>query len=159
MNHHNESDNVLAFDLLYTTNHIQILKAALPFSPKQMQPMLAILIKYMELAYAISCINTPLLSDHLCINETASKADTIANLISSLEQYLTEGERIKLTQIKDMMKNIEQMKEMQKIMEILQPSSTPATSNILASFLAENNDKEKSTIDQTINQIFATLKK
>lgn len=158
MEQHKETDAVLAFDLLYTTNHIQMLKATLPYAPRQMQPMLAVLIKYMELAYTLSCINHPLLSENLCNNEHNSQTESITNLISSLEKYLTNRERQKLASIKDMMRNIEQMKEMQKVMELLQPAGTEAsTNNILSNFMPQSEDFNKSNIDQAISQIFSTI--
>lgn len=156
MNQPKEADAVLAFDLLYTTNHIQMFKAALPYAPRHMQPMFAIFIKYMELAYTINCINHPLLSSSQTVGEQVLNADTIARLILALEQYLTEDERKKLTSLKDMMKNLEQIKEMQKIMEIMQPSDI-ANDNMLSSIFSKSGDFSKSSIDETIAQIFSTL--
>lgn len=155
MNQPKETDAVLAFDLLYTTNHIQMLKATLPYAPKHMQPMFAVFIKYMELAYTLSCINQPLLSSTTA-SEQGLNAESITNLISALEQYLTENERKKMNQIKDMMRNLEQMREMQKVMELLQPSGSD-TGNILSNIMPKSEDFSKASIDQTIAQIFSTL--
>lgn len=156
MNQPKEADAVLAFDLLYTTNHIQMLKAALPYAPRHIQPILAIFIKYMELAFTISCVNHPLLNQEQSTDTQFLDSDTIAKLLSSLEQYLTEDERKKLTTIKDMMKNFEQIKEMQKIMEFIHPSET-TTDSILSNFLPQSEDFTKSSIDDAIAQIFSTL--
>lgn len=155
MNQSKETDAVLAFDLLYTTNHIQMLKATLPYAPKHMQPMFAIFIKYMELAYTLSCVNHPLLSSSTA-SEQELNAESITSLISALEQYLTENERKKMNQIKNMMRNLEQMREMQKIMDFLQPTGSDAE-NILSNFMPKSDDFSKPSIDQTIAQIFSTL--
>lgn len=156
MEQHKESDAVLAFDLLYTTNHIQMFKAALPYAPRQTQPMFAVFIKYMELAYTLSCIRQPLLPDALNGCEQYSGKASIPQLISTLEQYLTEQEKKKLERIKDMMKNLEQMKEMQKVMELLHPSEG-SDANLFSGFMPTGEDFNKSSIEQTIAQIFSTL--
>lgn len=50
----NKSDKVLAFDTLYTSNHIQMLKIFLPYLDSNLQKYLAIYIKYSELQYTLS---------------------------------------------------------------------------------------------------------
>ena len=52
-----ELDNVAAFDLLFTTNQIQILKAIFPFFPLYMQKYLAIFIKYQTRSFAFKNVN------------------------------------------------------------------------------------------------------
>ncbi|HJD32041.1 MAG TPA: hypothetical protein H9912_08885 [Candidatus Eisenbergiella stercorigallinarum] len=48
-----EPDSIQAFDALYTTNQIQVLKLLLPFCSPQTQRSLAILIRLLELNYTI----------------------------------------------------------------------------------------------------------
>ena len=51
-----EQDNVAAFDMLFTTNQIQIMKTLLPCFDRPMQKYLAIYIKYQELQYTLEKI-------------------------------------------------------------------------------------------------------
>ena len=51
-------DSIQAFDTLYTTNQIQILKLLLPFCPPQTQRSLAVLIRLLELNYTIGFVRS-----------------------------------------------------------------------------------------------------
>ena len=44
----NEHDNIIAFDTLYTNNHIQMLKIVMPYFDARVQGQLAVYIKYLE---------------------------------------------------------------------------------------------------------------
>ena len=48
-----ENKAVIAFDTLYTQNHIQILKILLPYFDPYGQSHLAVWIKYLELRYTL----------------------------------------------------------------------------------------------------------
>ena len=47
----NDTDKVLAFDTLFTTNHIKMLKVLLFYFDPSAQKMLAVLIKFLELHF------------------------------------------------------------------------------------------------------------
>ena len=49
----NEHNKVIAFDTLFCTNHIQMLKVLLPYMNHQMQKSMAVYIKFLELNYTI----------------------------------------------------------------------------------------------------------
>ena len=49
-----EQDHVAAFDMLFTTNQLQLMKVLLPCLSPSMQKYFAIYIKYQELQYTIS---------------------------------------------------------------------------------------------------------
>ena len=53
-----EPDSIQAFDALYTTNQIQILKLLLPFCSPQTQRSLAVLIRLLELNYTIGFVRS-----------------------------------------------------------------------------------------------------
>ena len=53
-----EPDSIQAFDALYTTNQIQVLKLLLPFCSPQTQRSLAILIRLLELNYTIGFVRS-----------------------------------------------------------------------------------------------------
>lgn len=49
----NRSSKVVAFDTLFSTNHIQMLKVLLPYADHQTQKTLAVYIKFLELNYTL----------------------------------------------------------------------------------------------------------
>ena len=53
-----EPDSIQAFDALYTTNQIQVLKLLLPFCSPQTQRSLAVLIRLLELNYTIGFVRS-----------------------------------------------------------------------------------------------------
>lgn len=55
---HLATDKVLAFDTIFTTNHIKMLKVLLSFLDPSMQKMLAVFIKFLELQYTFTYFNT-----------------------------------------------------------------------------------------------------
>ena len=50
----NEHDKIIAFDTLYTNNHIQMMKIVMPYFDGQMRRKLAVYIKYMEFQYTLT---------------------------------------------------------------------------------------------------------
>ncbi len=53
----NSNEKIYAFDSLYTTNHIQMLKILLPCFNPPLQKNLALFIKFLELRYTISFLH------------------------------------------------------------------------------------------------------
>ena len=49
----NEQNKVIAFDTLFSTNHISMLKVMLPYMENQTQKSMAVYIKFLELNYTI----------------------------------------------------------------------------------------------------------
>ena len=52
-----KNEQIYAFDSLYTTNHIQMLKILLPCLNPPLQKNLALYIKFLELRYTISFLS------------------------------------------------------------------------------------------------------
>lgn len=101
-----EHDKVLAFDTLFTTNHIQMMKIIMPFLDASKQKYIAIYIKYMELQYTISYFQKnpsppfPLRHDSgqdsqqicreimpYCSPEEKKKMEQVENLFSTMKNY------------------------------------------------------------------------
>lgn len=112
---HKEHDRVLAFDTLYTNNHIRMLKIVMPFFDTSIQRHLAVYIKFLEFQYTLSYTgkyNVPpfsgsfdahnLFNDIIpyCSPEEKSKLKQMENLFSTLENY------------QNMMEMMSMMKEM-----------------------------------------------
>lgn len=112
---HKEHDRVLAFDTLFTTNHIRMLKIVMPFFDTSMQRHIAVYIKYLELQYTLSYFNKynlptfsgsfdahTLFADILpyCSPEDQPKIRQMENLFSTLENYQNMMEM--MTMMKEM---------------------------------------------------------
>ena len=49
----NEHDKIIAFDTLYTNNHIQMMKIVMPYFDEPMRGKLAVYIKYLEFQHTL----------------------------------------------------------------------------------------------------------
>ena len=116
MNNHetHEIDPITAFDTLYTSNQIQMLKIVLPYMQEQMQRFIAIYIKFSELMIALRFAKS--------INEgtlpTRKEAD-ISTLLKYLSPYLSDSEKEMMNQFSSMQENMEQFKQMSTMMQIM----------------------------------------
>ena len=110
---------VTAFDTLYTTNHIRILKILLPFVDEPARRNLTVLIKFLELQYTVDCLRrTPVQTpdaDH------DGRAD-IAALFAQIRDFCTPAERAALEQLARLKKNMELYEEMAGMMQLLSRS-------------------------------------
>lgn len=97
-----EDDKILAFDTLFTNNHIQMMKIIMPFLDSSKQRYIAIYIKYLELRYTISYFQTnpfppfPRITDSLqicqeilpyCSPEEKKRMEQMENLFSVMRNY------------------------------------------------------------------------
>lgn len=119
------TDPIAAFDSLFTTNHIQMLKILLPRLSPETQGNFAVYIKFLELQYTAA-----LLRRHPSASLTApgkqlsgslfnDSADTI-ELLDELIPFSGPGERAKLNGLKNMLQNMGKMQEMMEMMQMLQ---------------------------------------
>ena len=134
-----DNDYVLAFDHFYTNNHIQILKSILPFLDNQMPVMLPVLIKYMELQYTINLIQkgerpclTNISACHIrggnhTIFSLLQAPEQIEHLYHAIRKYLAPEEEHFIKHILQMIKTVENVKEMQQMMELFQGMQTDTT--------------------------------
>ena len=119
-----EQDNVAAFDTLFTTNQIQIMKALLPCLDRPMQKYLAIYIKYQELQYTISYFKNH--SYSICGDPSQPKTD-IRKVLPSILPYCNETQKQKLQQMEQMFSSLETYKEMMEMMEMMQAMTNAAS--------------------------------
>lgn len=99
------AEAILAFDTLYTTNHIQMLKLISSYLDAKSRHQLAMLIKWQELLYTLS-FNSHYLS--FTENFPPKKEFDFTELISLISPYCSEQELhflLKFSQIQEMMKN------------------------------------------------------
>jgi hypothetical protein len=117
-----DNDYVLAFDHLYTTNHIQILKSLIPFVSAESAGMLPVLIKYMELKYTLSLSKN---CTNIHGNIRASSVgngeafESLENIHNAIKKYLSPSEDKNLSQMVNVIKTMKSVREMQQMMELL----------------------------------------
>lgn len=113
----NESSKVIAFDTLFSTNHIQMLKVMLPYMDNQSQKSMAIYIKFLELNYTIDFYKKHPFPVCGCM-ERESEPD-FSKICGELLPYCTEKEKKQLTQIRGIFQSMETYQEVFKTMELL----------------------------------------
>ena len=111
----NEYNKVIAFDTLFTTNHIQMLKVMLPYMDNKAQKSLAVYIKFMELRYTIDfCSQHPYSP---CMNPEESF--DLGKICDELFPYCTEKERNQMEQLRNMVRSMEMYREISQTMELM----------------------------------------
>lgn len=130
---HSEFDSITAFDTLYTTNHLQMLKILLPHLQKDMQPHIAVYIKLNEFLFTLRSSKECKFkndSDH-CKNEIDMQA-----LICEISPYLSGNEKEMLQKLAEMKDNMEKFKQISQMMQMMDGMSDSPES-MLQGFLSE----------------------
>lgn len=121
-----EIDAIAAFDSLFTTNRIQMLKVLLPRLSPEAQGNFAVYIKFLELQYTVA-----FLQKHPSISLTGPGKQLVGNLfqgdntdtIELLDELLPFSgpeERTKIQGMRNMLQNMGKMQEMMEMMQMLQ---------------------------------------
>lgn len=119
MDENRKPDKIQAFDALYTNNHIQICKLLLPYFEPAVQRQLAVLIKYMELEYTLSCLRI-----HPCYcqkREAFSDSDAVCHEILPFCSPAEKKQLQKIMELTGTMKNAQEMMETFSMMKELFP--------------------------------------
>lgn len=120
-----EHDKITAFDNLFTTNHIQMLKIVMPYLDISMRKKLAVYIKYLELQYTLSFYSSH--SVELCgcsissINSNSMEKEdfNITKICAEILPYCTAEEKQKVEQLSGMFHSIEMYREMSQTFEMM----------------------------------------
>ena len=112
-----KNEQIYAFDSLYTTNHIQMLKILLPCLNPPLQKNLALYIKFLELRYTISFLNAHPYVISGCAFDKEHRGQEIP--IDDLLPYLTPQEAENFKQLQKSIDMMKQFSNMQKNMEAL----------------------------------------
>ena len=139
MAEHKDSDYVLAFDTLYTNNHIQMLKVILPRLPRERRNQLALYIKYKEFQYTLSYVEKTKHQINICTSDPEPM--DFASLMKELQYYCTDAEQKKFKEIADMMQALEMFQEMQKYKDLFSATVNPTD--------ATNENESTSNMDVT----------
>lgn len=135
----NEHNKVIAFDTLFCTNHIQMLKVMLPYMNRQMQKSLAIYIKFLELNYVINYFRKHPYPLFGCMQ---NEEPDIFKMCSELAPFCTENEKKQLEQIQNIRQGMNMYREMSQAMEMMKDFMPEASSfmNSGDSESAENSE-------------------
>ncbi len=138
----NDRSKVAAFDTLFSTNHIQMLKVMLPYMDNQAQKSMAVYIKFLELNYTIEFYKKnpyPLCG---CMEKESSP--DFLKMCGELLPYCTEEERKQIEQIRNIMQSMEMYKEMSKAMELMKDFMPDMTSQGMNSSIdPDSSDAQK----------------
>lgn len=127
-------DPITAFDTLYTTNRLQVLKILLPHLQKDIQPGIAVYIKLNELLFSLR------FSKGLkeCSTTLSSEKETdMQALICEISPYLNGNEKEMLQKLGDLKDNMERFKQISQLMQMMDGSMENAPDSILKEFLTE----------------------
>lgn len=115
-----KQDSVIAFDTLFTNNHIRMLKILLPFLDNSMQKNIAIYIKYQELQYVFQYFNPANRKSQLsaCFHKESANFD-INTICDEILPYCNDQEKKQLNQIKNFMQTIKNFQDMMEMMETM----------------------------------------
>lgn len=113
-----QPDKIAAFDTLYTTNHIQMLKILFPSVRKELRHHLAVYIKYLELQYTLSLREGSPFSLNSCSDEESASVD-FNTLCDELSPFCNEKERSYLMQLKNMQNMLKQYRELEAAMSMM----------------------------------------
>lgn len=118
--------SIAAFDSLFTTNRIRILKILLPRLAPEQQYGFAVYIKLLELQYTLSLLRShsekPLFENARQLSANffqGDNSDTISLLDELLPFSSPEG-RAKIENMKNMMINMKKMQEMMEMIQMIQ---------------------------------------
>lgn len=121
-------DKILAFDSLFTTNHIQIFKILLSYMNPSAQKNLAIYIKLMELQYTLAFFQK---YPHAAVNRLPREGSMqSARFFDEITPFCDISQRTKINQFKKTLQSMEQMQEMMGMVEMMKelfPQETGST--------------------------------
>ncbi len=142
-----QSDRVMAFDALFTTNHIQMLKLLLSYMEPSVQGRLAVYIKFLELQHTLQLIR-----EHPSVSIPPDSGlgrpeGGLVELLDEMIPFCSSAEQEKLQNIRNFYRNWENMQEMMQMLEMLQEISPELFSGGGMSGSEESNGQSGGTPD------------
>ena len=125
-----QQDKIMAFDTLFTNNHIQTYKILLSYMNPSMQKNLCIYIKLMELLYTVSFFqkNPNAALDRFPHEDAANSIDFWDEIVP----FCSTEQKDKILHFRNIMQNFENMQEMMNTMKMMQelfPEGADAAGN------------------------------
>lgn len=112
-----KQDKIVAFDTLFTTNHIQMLKILLAYMDSPMQKKMAVYIKFLELQYTLSFFRSYTAS--VLPGFEPQKNIHISTLCDELLPLCGHDGQEQLKQMKSMFENLSGMQEMLQMIQAM----------------------------------------
>ena len=125
-----ENEAVIAFDTLYTQNHIQILKILLPYFDPYGQSHLAVWIKYLELRYTLEYVSRHPSPPYKNQTSGTSSPD-FAVLFEQIKNFCSPREKALFGELLNLQKNLELFEEMKGMMQLFETLRESAQMSIL----------------------------
>lgn len=117
----NNPDGIMAFDALFTTNHIRMLKLLLGYLEPPLQGKLAVYIKFLELQYTLTFFHqNPSASLSLC---SGYRRGEFTELLDDMLPFCEPEEKEKIQNIQNMFSNLKNMQEMMEMVQMMQEVS------------------------------------
>lgn len=113
-----ENQSVIAFDTIYTNNHIQILKVLLPMFDAGSRKNMAVMIKFMELQYTMECVNRQPAALGAASSGMDSRQPDIVEIFEQIKIFCTPTERAMFDQLANMKKSMEMYQDMMEMMQL-----------------------------------------
>lgn len=160
------SDRVLAFDSLFTTNHIQMFKIIFSCMPPSIQGKIAVYIKFLELQHTLNLIlHHPSIHFFPCCVPDSTPFSP--GLLEEMYPYCQPGEKEQLQNMQNMFQTFENMQQMMEMMDFLKEMapemfSADAGSMDVTSFMPSPEGMNMSQITELANmmqEMFSTASK
>ncbi len=142
----NSTDKIMAFDTIFTNNHIKMLKILVFYLDSPMQKMLAAYIKFLELQHTLKYINTNFLPLPSTCSDSSGHSIPILGFLGNLDinglcqeilPYCTNAENEKvqnILQMFQMMDNFKQLSQTMEMMKELFPDGMPDSGDMFSFF-------------------------
>lgn len=144
-----EQGKITAFDTLFTTNHIQILKIVMSCLDPQMQKKLAVYIKYLEFQYTLSFLRSN--PSELCGCSREKEEPDIGKLCSEILPYCTSEEKKKVEQISGLLNSLKMYREMSQTMEMMKDIFPEGFEDAFSFGSASDDTASQNTEDESSN--------
>lgn len=115
----NKQDGIIAFDTLFTNNHICMMKLLLPILPPSRQKTLAIYIKYQELQYTLQYFTRHPSGFYIPGTSGNNGSPDFNTLFENLLPYCTPGEKENISQVRNMLNSFRNMQEMLEMVNMI----------------------------------------
>ncbi len=145
------NDCIKNFDKKYTTNRIQCLKVICNHVTPNIQTLLAVYIKFLEIKLCMSRLD-----NHINFKEilTCTEQINVPNVISDILPFCSEQERNKLSQIKQTLSQIEHYQSLFSTFQMMQDLFGDGNDNPFSAFSSDMDMSELSSM----MELFQTFK-
>lgn len=136
-------DCIKKFDTKYSSNKIQCLKIISGYVTPNVQNLLAVYIKFLEIKLCLSRLD-----NHINFNDIVHCTDkiNIPNLISDIMPFLSDTEQKKMTQIKQTLTQIEHYQSLFQTFQMMQDLFGDGKDNPFGNFSPDMDMSELSSM-------------